>query len=97
MGQRFSFTEAKIRGMATDQSFERGYRYYRSDAVFDVVERGNVVTAKVEGSDYDPYRVQVQFSHTGFESLICTCPYDWGAFANILWQLCYFSSTSRMP
>jgi len=73
-----SFSEADVRTLATEKSFDRGSRIYRNDAVFDIIRRGNVVTAKVEGSDYEPYRVQVNMDASGINTTTCTCPYDWG-------------------
>lgn len=72
------FTEADVRALSNDQSYDRGYRYYQNGAVFDVIRRGNIVTAKVEGSDFEPYRVQVILHDSGIAGAECTCPYDWG-------------------
>ena len=72
------FSEADVHSLSSDQSFNRGYGYYQSGAVFDVIRRGQVVTAKVEGSDFEPYRVQVTLHDTGIAVAECTCPYDWG-------------------
>lgn len=71
-------TEKDIRNLASSQSYDRGYHYYHSGAVFDVIRRGNVLTAKVAGSEYEPYRVQVMLSEGGVAETSCTCPYDWG-------------------
>lgn len=71
-------TETDIRNLASSQSYDRGYRYYRSGAVSDVFRRGNVLTAKVAGSEYEPYRVQVTLIGEGVAETSCTCPYDWG-------------------
>lgn len=49
-------SEEHIRSLASVQSFDRGFRYYRSGSVFDMARRGNLITARVEGSDYEPYR-----------------------------------------
>ena len=40
MAQSNSITEAEVRDLATEQSFDRGYRYYRSNAVFKVPNWG---------------------------------------------------------
>ena len=72
------FTETAIRSLTTDQSFERGYRYYKSNTVSDVVRRGRMITAKVEGSDYEPYQIQVLLGESVIEETSCTCPYDRG-------------------
>jgi uncharacterized Zn finger protein len=34
--------------------------------------------AKVEGSEYEPYRVTVTVGDAGIVEMSCTCPYDWG-------------------
>ncbi len=76
---QLQLTETDIRNWASSQSYDRGYRYYHSGAVFDVIRRGNVLTAKVEGSEYEPYRVQqVTLTDGGVAETSCTCPFDWG-------------------
>jgi uncharacterized Zn finger protein len=71
-------TEADIEALAIAQSFERGYDYYHSGAVYEVVRRGDELTAEVEGSQYDPYTVRVTLDESGIAATECTCPYDWG-------------------
>ena len=78
MAQTQSITEADIRALASGQSFDRGYRYYRNSSVFDITLRGNLITANVEGNAYEPYRVQVTVTDSGINDTFCTCPYDWG-------------------
>jgi uncharacterized Zn finger protein len=46
--------------------------------VVSLIQRGNVVEAAVEGSQYEPYRVRITFDEGGVTSTICSCPYDWG-------------------
>lgn len=78
MKQLLSFTEADIRQLASRESFDRGYTYYRQDTVSNVIYRGNLITADVEGSQFTPYRVQVNLGADGIIFTDCTCPYDWG-------------------
>lgn len=79
MTQAPQFIEAYVRELATEQSFDRGYRYYRDRSVLDIARRGNLLTAKVEGSDYEPYRVHVALDDSHLvTNASCTCPYDWG-------------------
>lgn len=78
MERSMPFTEADVRALSSDQSYDRGYRYYQNGAVFDVTQRGHIVTARVEGSDFEPYRVQVSLHESGIAGAECTCPYDWG-------------------
>jgi uncharacterized Zn finger protein len=86
-------TEADIRPLATDRSWSRGEEYYRSNYVENVVWRAGLLTAEVEGSEYEPYIVQVRFDEQKIHSTDCTCPYDWGGdckhiIATLLY-LCY--------
>ena len=55
----FTFAETDIRAGANDQSFRRGSAYFEDDAVFDLVQRGNLLTAQVTGSGDEPYQVVV--------------------------------------
>ena len=78
-----AFTEADVRAGANSQSFDRGSSYYHSGAVSDVVRRGALLTALVQGSDYAPYEIAVSLLDDGsIRSATCTCPYDWGGYAN---------------
>ncbi len=67
-----------VRELAGDQTFDRGYRYYRDGTVSDVIRRGNLIQAQVQGSDFHPYRVQIEFDDGGVAAVSCTCPYEWG-------------------
>jgi uncharacterized Zn finger protein len=72
------FTESDVRRMALDQSFQRGEAYYASRAVAEIEQCGNMVTARVWGSQPDAYRVTVELGASGILSTRCSCPYDWG-------------------
>lgn len=78
MTQTVAITEADIRALASGESIDRGYAYYQSGSVSDLVRRGNLLSARVEGSEYEPYQVQVTLSEAGIVNTSCTCPYDWG-------------------
>ena len=76
-----AFTEADVRAGASSQSFERGSSYQRSSAVHDLVRRGNLLTARVQGSEYAPYEIAVTLLDDGsIADATCTCPYDWGGY-----------------
>ena len=76
-----AFTEADVRAGANDQSFQRGSSYQRSSAVSDLVRRGNLLTARVHGSEYAPYEIAVSLLDDGsIGAATCTCPYDWGGY-----------------
>lgn len=68
-----------IHEYTTDSSFQRGEQYYQSGAVISLIQRDSVLSAKVVGSDYDPYEVQIEFED-GEIFAECSCPYDWGGW-----------------
>ncbi len=69
-------SEASIRRQATSQSLERGQDYYKSGSVTSLIQRGNELSANVEGSEFDPYRVSIDFDKGGITNAFCTCPYN---------------------
>jgi len=71
-------TEATVRDLARSSSYNRGQSYYERGAVGEVVRRGETVRADVEGSQYQPYTVTVEFDDAGVAHTECTCPYDHG-------------------
>ena len=73
-------TETTIRQYATPESFRRGRDYYEQGAVLSLARRGDQLLAEVEGSQYEPYRVQVTLDAGDVAEAICTCPYDWGGY-----------------
>jgi uncharacterized Zn finger protein len=70
-------SEAIIRQHAIAQSFERGQSYYRAGSVNSLIQRGNRLLARVEGSEVNTYQVNVQFDKGGITRATCTCPYDY--------------------
>uniref|UniRef100_A0A7C3PFC3 SWIM-type domain-containing protein n=1 Tax=Oscillatoriales cyanobacterium SpSt-418 TaxID=2282169 RepID=A0A7C3PFC3_9CYAN len=70
-------SEATIRYHTTAQSFERGQDYCRADSVNSLVQRGNTLSAKVEGSEVESYRITIQFDKGGITHAFCTCPYEY--------------------
>ena len=71
-------TEADIRPLTITQSWIRGEDYYYSNRVENVLWRDGLLTAEVEGSEYEPYNVQINFDEQKISFTDCTCPYDWG-------------------
>lgn len=71
-------TEATIRDLARSSSADRGQSYYERGAVGEVVRRGKNVRADVEGSQYQPYTVTIEFDDAGVARTECSCPYDHG-------------------
>lgn len=67
-----------IRKWVDAQSFERGRRYYQEGAVFEARQRGMALIALCEGSQTEPYRVEVTFSPKGITDARCSCPVGGG-------------------
>ena len=83
-------TETDIRYLATDKSWERGEEYYYNHYVTNIVWREGLLIAEVEGSEYEPYIVQVTFDRNRISSTDCNCPYDWdGDCKHIIAALLY--------
>ncbi|MBD3883288.1 SWIM zinc finger domain-containing protein [Phormidium tenue FACHB-886] len=70
-------SEATIRHHTTAQPFERGQGYYRAGSVNSLVQRGNRLLARVEGSEVNAYQVDVHFDRGGITRATCTCPYNY--------------------
>jgi hypothetical protein len=70
--------ELAIRALGSRESFERGHDYWRRGAVANLVQRGEELTADVQGSDLAPYHVQIRLQDGTIKEAHCTCPYDWG-------------------
>jgi len=75
-----NFSEAVIRQHASPESYRRGQDYYEQGAVRSIVRRGQQLQAEVEGSQYEPYQVQIILDEGGIFDADCTCPYDWGGW-----------------
>lgn len=71
-------TEAHIRGLASERSFERGETYYRDGAILEPIRQALGLRAQCEGSDYEPYQVDATLAEGGIAETSCTCPYDHG-------------------
>ncbi|MGH8066230.1 MAG: SWIM zinc finger family protein [Candidatus Entotheonellia bacterium] len=69
-------SEALIRGMASGPSFERGKSYYHDGAILDSVRQGMELRAECQGSQYEPYQVNVTLKGKGVGGTVCTCPYS---------------------
>lgn len=78
MTDRPTLTEAAIGRLARAKSYDRGENYYERGAVIDATARGNRLQATVEGSQYEPYHVQIELDTTGVVDTACSCPYDHG-------------------
>jgi uncharacterized Zn finger protein len=57
-----ALTDATIRELARSKSYQRGQSYYEQGAVSDVVRRGELVRAEVEGSRAQTYTITIEFT-----------------------------------
>jgi uncharacterized Zn finger protein len=70
-------SEASIWHQTIAQSFERGEVYYRNGAVTSLIQRGTVLSGKVEGSEAEPYCTRIHFDRDQISTATCTCSYEW--------------------
>jgi uncharacterized Zn finger protein len=70
-------SETFLQQHSTAKSYDRGMQYYRSGAVANVVQRGNLVQASVEGSEYEPYCTRLTIDSGGIREATCTCEYSY--------------------
>lgn len=71
-------TEAHIRELASERSFERGETYYHDGSILEPIHQAKELRAQCEGSDYEPYQVSATLAEGGIAETSCTCPYDHG-------------------
>ncbi|MEN3336153.1 MAG: hypothetical protein V7641_5518 [Blastocatellia bacterium] len=71
-------TEAMVRALANDKSFERGKDYYRDGAVSETVRQGLQLRGECAGSEHEPYEISVTLAARGIAHTSCTCPYEYG-------------------
>ena len=73
----------------------RGYEYYEDDSVEDVLLKGNIVTAKVLGTD--AYDVSVEIDNGIFIDGDCTCPYaSDGSYCKHMAALLYYLDNENL-
>ena len=73
----------------------RGYEYYEDGLVEDVLLKGNIVTAKVEGSEI--YDVSVEIDNGIFIDGDCTCPYaSDGSYCKHMAALLYYLNNENI-
>lgn len=69
-------TESQVSALATEQSWQKGKRYFRTGAIANPVRQDHRLWADCEGTVL--YRTEATLSAQGIQSSTCTCPYDWG-------------------
>ncbi len=74
------FSEQAIGARVGEQNFQRGYQYFRNDAIIQPRKQGMTLKAQCEGSRPAPYRVQVTFDAQGISAAHCSCPVGDGGY-----------------
>jgi uncharacterized Zn finger protein len=69
-------TAKHVAALATEQSFQKGQKYFRGGAITNPVRQGNTLWADCHGMDI--YHPKATLGPQGIEASSCTCPYDWG-------------------
>jgi len=79
-------TEKQIRERASDQSFQKGLAYYKSDAIYNPARQatpgGVTLTAQCEGSSAPSYRLHVELDGGGVASSTCRPESVWVTVAD---------------
>lgn len=77
-----TLTEEMIRQRTSEQSFRKGWDYYRAHSIFDeyfqTTPNGIVLYAQCRGSYAPSYYLRAVLTRDGISSATCTCPYDYG-------------------
>ena len=75
-----SFSASDVQHRVGQASFDRGRRYFRDRAIFDVRREGRTLKAACHGSLPDPYYLHVTFDEGGITEADCSCPVGDGGF-----------------
>jgi len=67
-------TQEEIRSLCTEQSFERGHRYYNQGRIQELDVDGGEISATIRGSNY--YDVAIDVAPDLIRTR-CSCPYDY--------------------
>lgn len=73
-------SEQAILARVGEQNFQRGYQYFRNEAIIQPRKQGLTLKAQCEGSRPTPYRVQVTFDRQGISAAHCSCPVGDGGY-----------------
>lgn len=77
-------SEDWIRAQASEKVYARGEEYFEYRHVRRLERRGDVLLARVEGTEYRPYRVTIRLEGGAVAEAACSCPYDWGGYCKHL-------------
>jgi len=66
-------SEFTIRRHANAKSCQKGEAYYEAGAVLNIIQRGNILQAEVEGNQAKLHCVKLHFNRNGLATVSCTC------------------------
>jgi hypothetical protein len=66
--------ENDIQKWVGSSAFQRGYRYYEDETILNPRRRASILISECQGSQPEPYRVEIQLSAEGIAWGNCTCP-----------------------
>ena len=78
MDTPLKLTETQVRAWTGTGSFGRGYDYYTSKRVINLILVGTTLSGQCAGSAPAPYHVEVALADDGIASASCTCPVGTG-------------------
>src|SRR5439155_18767939 len=80
MSAAASLSEETIRERVGERSFAEGVKYARRGAVSETRRTGTTIKARCQGSQPQPYRVEVTFAGGEIATADCSCPVGDGGY-----------------
>lgn len=81
-------TKETIRALASAESFARGQSYLDDGAVSDLVQRGDRLTADVDGSEFEPTKSRSDCTTAALQTRIVPAPMIGADIVSILSPFC---------
>ena len=92
-----SLSRSDIRAWAPARFFERGERYFEQGRVRRLRRTGNTLRAECEGSNPEPYLVEVTLGELGITSYDCTCPVEGRCKHLVAMLLTWIDASDEVP
>ncbi len=75
-----TITQEQIQAVVTREIWQRGYQYFRKNAVLSFNHSDYTISAAVRGTANYPYQVHIVESENHISGMTCSCPYSsrWG-------------------
>ena len=92
-----SLSQFDIREWAPDRFFERGEGYFRQGRIRRLRRTDNTLRAECEGSNPEPYLVEVTLGESGITSYDCTCPVEGRCKHLVALLLTWIDASGEVP